>query len=276
MDVAPHGHRAARTELGQERSLDLDGMARLGVVDTGQRNEGSRIVDPTLDSHTSLADGRHERGDVEALGDAIGQRQDLERGNRHHDGTRVGHLRQTCVDVAAQLDERQVRAHPQQLCSSSHRTGGHGCAMSQIVETATDERVGRVASLAERSDHQTVRERRWQILRRMHSKVGLAVEHCELHLFHEHALPTDHVQWNVEPDIAGGLDHHQLDRATRRRRDPISDCSGLRNRLTRTTSGQPQRCDVAVAAGHGSFIQGRRGHEQPRRCARPAGCPPAT
>ena len=118
--------------------------------------------------------------------------------------------------------------------------------MSQIVETTTHERIGRVASLAERSDHQTVRECRRQILRRVHSEVGAAVEHRELHLLHEDALSTDHVQRNVEPGIAGGLDHHQLDRSAGRRRDPIGDRGGLRNRLARPTRGQPERGGVAI------------------------------
>ena len=62
----PTGQRTARTELGQERPLDLDRMTRVSMVDAGHRSERVHVVDPTLDGHTSLADGRHERRDVEA------------------------------------------------------------------------------------------------------------------------------------------------------------------------------------------------------------------
>ena len=183
------------------------------------------IVVAALDGDAPLPDGGHELRRIEHLGDAIGEPEHLERGDRHDDRAAVGHLLEPGVDVAAQLDEHEVAAGPMELRPAPHRAGGDRGAERQVGERCADQRVGRGTALGERGDAEARRRCGGEVLRRVHRDVGAAVEHGELHLLGEHALAADRVQRHVAAlgAVAVRVDEHELDvvtvrRAARRRR----------------------------------------------------------
>ena len=78
------------------------------------------------------------------LGDPIGQPEDLERGDRHHDRAAVGDLREPGVDVAAQLDELEVGTDRRELGAAADRAGGDGapCASDRRASAPTSASAG--------------------------------------------------------------------------------------------------------------------------------------
>ncbi len=69
----------------------------------------------------------------------------------------------------------------------------------------------------------------------------MSVEHGALYFFHEHALPTDHVKWHIEPDVTHGLDLDELHALAGCGNDGVRNGCGLSKRLARSARGQPQR-----------------------------------
>jgi hypothetical protein len=154
--VGADGEGAPRSELGEEGPFDEHFAAAGFVVDPLQHACHAIIAVAALDGHTALPDRRNELGRVELLGDQLGEAEDLERGDRHHDRSTVGHLVEPRVDVAAQLDELEVGPGPPELTAPAYRPGRHGRSRRQVDERPTDERVGGGAPLGERRDAQPV------------------------------------------------------------------------------------------------------------------------
>ena len=133
-----------------------------------------------------------------------------ERGGRHHDGATVGDLCQATGDVAAQLDELEVRSHRLQLSAPTHGAGGDRRTVVEVHERPPHQHIGRVTASRERTDREGRVGQRGQILGRMHGRVCSSVEHGRLHLFDEDALAADLMERNVLTAIPRRLDEHQL------------------------------------------------------------------
>ena len=271
VDVRADRQRAARSELGQERPLDLDLATRLRVVDAGERGGDVAVVGATLDRDASLADGRHELGRIEDLGDPVGQIEDLEGGHGHHDRAVDRDLRQPGLDVAAQLLEPQIGARPADLAPPPNRPGGDGRAGRHVDRggqpTSASAAVRRSQKAA---STQTLLGCRPQVLGRVHRQVGAPVEHRLLDLLDEHALATDRVEGHVLARVTARLDERQLDV------EPgLAECGGdefgLGCRLGAPAGGESQRPHRAG----GQLNRGRTGRPRRRRCVRPAACRPA-
>ena len=121
--VRPDGQRAAGAELVQEGALDDHRVARRRVIDRRERRRRGGVAVAALDGDTALADGRHEPGGFQALGDPVRQTEHLQCCDRHHDRAAVRDLFEAPSDVAAQLDEREIGSLGGQLRSPAHRTG---------------------------------------------------------------------------------------------------------------------------------------------------------
>ncbi len=104
------------------------------MVDRGQQRSGGLVAGRTLDRHAPLPDRRDEPRRIELVVDQVGEPEDLERRDGHHDRASVGHLAETGLDVAAQLDEGQVGAHRCQLGPASYRAGGDGGTVGELSQ----------------------------------------------------------------------------------------------------------------------------------------------
>ena len=165
------------------------------MVDAGERGGDLAVVGAAFDRDASLADGRHELCRVEDLGDPVGEVEDLERGDRHHDRAADGDLRQPGLDVAAQLRELEVGTRAPRPGAAAAPTRWRPVAPAAMsIEAAADERVGSRATFAEGGQHEPVLGRRPQVLGRVHGQVGATVEHRQLDLLDEHALAADRVE----------------------------------------------------------------------------------
>ena len=129
--VSTDGKRAAGTELAEEGPFDHHRVTRRRVVDRGERRGGVVVALTTFDRDAPLSDRRHESRGVQAFGDVFGEAEHLERRDRHHDRAAVRDLLEATGDVAAQLDEREVRAIGSELSSSAHGACGDGCTARQ-------------------------------------------------------------------------------------------------------------------------------------------------
>ena len=238
-----------------------------------RRQSGSRVAESSARHSTrdaALADGGDEPRRVEPLGDAVGQAEDLQRGDRHHDRAAVGDLleaswrccraaRRTCRSGRTAASWARRRTEPVATVAPD----------ASSAEGRADERVGGIAPGAERADRRGRRGCRRQVLGRVHGDVGATVEHRLLDLLDEHALAADRVQRRRLIAVAGRLDEHELGRSPGQRRDRRRRRrAAWVARLRAPAGGQPER----PAAGARQLSRGRRGRSPRRRCARPAAC----
>ena len=121
---APSSARKARSTVTASRVARSSRAASSSIVSS---SSGAR-----LDGNAALPDGGDEPSRVEAFGDAVGETEHLERGDRHHDRPAVGDPAETGGDVAAQLGEAEIGAHDGQLGAPPHRSRGHGGSLREV------------------------------------------------------------------------------------------------------------------------------------------------
>ena len=191
-DVGADRQRAPRAQLGEEAALDLDGVARRGVVDGGQQlGRRASSARPRRRRTPARRRARTARRSSRSAMRSVSP-STCEGGDRHHDGAAVGHPLETGGDVAAELDEPQVRADGGELRPPAHRPGRHAwrpapsSASVRPTSASAASRRRRKAPIVSA----VVGDRR-EVLGRVHGGVGAAVEHGLLHLLDEHALAAD-------------------------------------------------------------------------------------
>ena len=122
LTVDANGSGAARPELGEDSALRGDCEAGGGVVESGEgrRERGRRGggLAEALDGQRALPGGRdHVR---EFLGGGVEESEAGQPGAREDDGVQVlGSAAQPGWDVAADVDDVEVRAGPQQLSGAA-------------------------------------------------------------------------------------------------------------------------------------------------------------
>ena len=233
---------APGAELGEERPLGGDGEAGRRIVDSGEQVCRHRVVGAALHGNTPLADSGDEDCWVESFGDALGHAEHFQCGHRHHDRAAVGDLLEPPGDVAAQLDELQVRANACQLGPPAHRPRRHDGSRGELGERPADEGVGCVTPGREGGQPQAGRRFAREVLGRMHGGLGAAIEHGLLDLLDEHTLAADRVQGYRLVAVTGRLDEQQLGGPSGRRGDRLGEEVGLGPGLWAPPGRQPQRC----------------------------------
>ena len=220
-----------------------------------------------FDGDAPLTHGRHERLRRQPLSDAVGDPEHLERGDGHHDRPAIRHLGQAGGDVAAELDEHEVRPRRRELGPPPHRSRGDRGTFGEVGERRADQRVGGVAPRHERADQQRRRRSPTAGPSPSARQRRPSLEHGLLDLLHEHALTADRVQRYVLATVAGRVDEHQLD----------DEAGATCRSASATASAWVLACALPRVArrsgrSHGVVSRGRTGRARWRRCARPWAC----
>ena len=197
----------------------------------------------------------------------LGQPEHLQRGDGHHDRPAVGHLRQAGGDVAAQLDERQVRAHGGELGAPAHRARRDGRAVGEVVEATA-----RSARRRRRDGRRNA-----PITSASWATDGRSLAECTA----TSARPSSTACWTsltntpCPPMTCSG---------TSWRRSPVvstNTSSAAQPVAAASASATPWACVRAcglprvasrMRRHRGSVSAGRRGRSRPPRCARPSAC----
>jgi hypothetical protein len=108
------------------------------MIELPQQRDRVGVVRPALQAKRSLADGRQHPGGVEDVRDRRAQAQPLQARLSQDQGVEavLVELAQTGLDVAANVEEAQVRPTMPQLRTSPQAAGCHRCAGRQVVHAA--------------------------------------------------------------------------------------------------------------------------------------------
>jgi hypothetical protein len=146
-----------------------------------------------FESQSALAGSGAEFVDGEALVDPLGAAEAVEAGGGEDEGVAFasGEFAQTGVDVAANLDEGDVRTEGEQLRPAARAGGADAATRRQGVQrpvTLADPGVAGVDTRRNGGEHEAGIEFGGEILERVHGKVDAAIGERFFNLLDEDAL----------------------------------------------------------------------------------------
>ncbi len=211
-------YRAASAEPAHDFPLGPHAACRPGVRERREPLADRRVVEPALDADRALAGGRQAFGGGEAGGDARLETEAPEPRARQHDRVELSgvELAEPGLDVAAQRLDHRVLARGTHLRASPQARGadarfGRQRGERRGVDTpAHDQRVARVAPLADRLEPEPLGKLGRHVLHRVHRHVRAAVVESGLELLDEPALAADARQRRRLEAVAAGRDRHEL------------------------------------------------------------------
>jgi hypothetical protein len=135
------------------------------VVDRGDERADAGIVGAGLERNDALPDRRQEFGDGEDGGSGVRKAEPLEAGEREQGGIDLagGQLAQAGLDVAAEGNDLEIGAQPQDQRLPPQRGGADGGARRQLARglgLGADEDVARVLAGERRGDREALRAAR--------------------------------------------------------------------------------------------------------------------
>ena len=205
------------------------------------------VVRAALQADSPLPHRRQHPRRVEDFGDAVGEAEARQPRLRQHDRVEalLVELPQPRLDVAAEVDELQVRSAVEHLRPAAEAAGADRRPVGKLIEPAVLVANEGVAGRAAGRDGGEFEPRLGdgrQVLETVHGDVGPAVEQGVLDRLGEHAEPAHRRQGGRLVAVAVRLDEHQLDRPrVGDRPQPVGDVVRLPQGEAAAAGAQLQR-----------------------------------
>ena len=196
--------------------LRVHASAGGAIVQRHQQGLQLPVFGAAFDGDRPLGRRRQPVGCRQTQADALFESKAIQTRAGEHDRVVVAgiQLGQSCVDVAAQVQQLQIGTTRAQLRLPPQRGSAHPCAVRQGVQRSVkiaDEGIGGIGARQDRRQ----RERRVQlhrhVLERMHRAIGFAPQHGQLQFFQEQSLAADGSQRTVQHFVAAGAHRYQAD-----------------------------------------------------------------